>query len=378
MLVKENSWVEISKSALIYNFKQFTKIIGPKVKLLVAVKANAYGHGLVDVSRILEKNNVDFLGVNSLEEAEILRRHKIHSPILIMGYIRLNHLKKLEELAHVSIVTYNKETVYKLGRLKKKIKIHLKLETGTARQGIYPKDLPNFINIIKKFPNIEIEGIYTHFANIEDTLNHGFAFEQLKIFQNTIISLAKQGINVPFKHSACSAATILYPETHFDLVRAGIGIYGLWSSHETQLTAKNRHKNIFFKPVLSWKSVIAQVKRVKSGSTIGYGRTEKVFRDSKIAVIPVGYFDGYDRGLSSIGNVLIKGQRVKIMGRICMNMLMVDVTDINNVKLEDEAVLIGKQGREAITVEEIANKINTINYEVVSRINPFIQRVVVK
>lgn len=345
--------------------------------MLLPVKANAYGHGLLEIAKLAIQFGVDWLGVNSLDEAEALFKHGHKTPILILGYVPLNQLVKLKNHRDVRLCLYNLETVKKLGKLKFPIKVHLKLETGTNRQGIEPKDILSFIKQTQKFPNIQIEGLYTHFANIEDTLNHGFAFEQLKIFQNTIKLLAGQGINIPFIHAACSAAAILYPETHFNLVRPGIGLYGLWSSRETQLTSKNRQKNITLLPVLSWKSIIAQLKWIKSGATVGYGRAEKVFRPTKIAVIPVGYFDGYDRGLSGIGNVLVKGQRVKIMGRICMNMMMADVTDIKNVKLEDEVVLIGKQGAEAITAEEIANKLNTINYEVVTRINPLIPRIIV-
>jgi len=373
-----NSWVEISQSALSHNIKQFKKIIGPKVRLLVAVKSNAYGHGLVEVSRIAEKNKVDFLGVNSLEEAEILRKNKIRVPILVLGYIRLNELIRLDKLSNVSLAVYNQETIKKLGQLNKKIKVHLKLETGTGRQGILPENLLRFIKYTNKHKNINIEGLYTHFANIEDTLEHKFAFNQLEIFRNSIKLLKENNIEISIIHLACSAATILYKQTHFDMVRSGISIYGLWSSNETRLTAERNRKSLKLKPVLTWKSIIAQIKTVKKGLPIGYGCTERVYRDSQIAIIPVGYWDGFDRGLSSIGNVIINNQRAKVMGRVCMNMFMVDVTDIPQTKLEDEVILIGKHGREEITANEFAKKLNTINYEVVTRINPEINRIIVK
>ena len=373
-----NSWVEISQSALSHNIKQFKKIIGPKVRLLVAVKSNAYGHGLVEVSRIAEKNKVDFLGVNSLEEAEILRKNKIRVPILVLGYIRLNELIRLDKLSNVSLAVYNQETIKKLGQLNKKIKVHLKLETGTGRQGILPENLLRFIKYTNKHKNINIEGLYTHFANIEDTLEHKFAFNQLEIFRNSIKLLKENNIEISIIHLACSAATILYKQTHFDMVRSGISIYGLWSSNETRLTAERNRKSLKLKPVLTWKSIIAQIKTVKKGLPIGYGCTERVYRDSQIAIIPVGYWDGFDRGLSSIGNVIINNQRAKVMGRVCMNMFMVDVTDIPEAKLEDEVILIGKHGREEITTNEFAKKLNTINYEVVTRINPEINRIIVK
>ena len=276
-----NSWIEISQSAINHNLKRFRKIIGAKVKLLVAVKANAYGHGLVEVSKIVSKYGADFLGVNSLEEAEILRKNKLTKPILILGYVKLTDLKKLVSLKNVSLVVYNLETVKKLGQLKKSVNVHLKLETGTARQGIDPADILKFVEQIKKYPFLKIEGLYTHFANIEDTLSHGFAFKQLKIFKETISLLNKNKIEIPIKHTACSAATILYKQTHYDMVRSGISIYGLWSSRETRLTAEKHKKLISLKAALSWKTIVAQIKTIKKGQPIGYGCTEKVFRDSK-------------------------------------------------------------------------------------------------
>ncbi|MBU1130755.1 alanine racemase [Patescibacteria group bacterium] len=373
----KNTWVEINKAALSHNLKQFRKIIGPQVRLLIPVKANAYGHGLVEVAKIVLPNGADWLGVNSLEEAEFLCSNKIFKPILILGYVKLTELKRLKFFKNIRLAVYNEATVKKLGQLKSKVKIHLKLETGATRQGVALKEILVFVKLIKKYKNIELEGIYTHFANVEDTKNHHFAFSQLKKFNQAVELLEKNGIKIPLKHAACSAAAILYKKTHFNLVRPGISVYGLWSSYETKVAAGKKHKSIKLELVLSWKSIIAQIKNVKQGSAVGYGRTEKVSRDSRIAVIPVGYWDGFDRGLSSVGNVLIKGKRTKVIGRICMNMFMVDVTDIKNVKTEDEVVLIGRQGREEITADEIAEKLKTINYEVVTRINPLIKRKII-
>ncbi|HAH04489.1 MAG: Alanine racemase [Parcubacteria group bacterium GW2011_GWA2_43_17] len=377
-MVKANAWVEISRSALIHNIRQFKKIIGPRVRLLVAVKANAYGHGLVLISGLVEKNGVDFLGVNSLEEAEILRKNKVKLPLLILGYVRLNELQRLQKLSNVSLTVYNKETIRRLGLLNKTVKVHLKLETGTARQGILPENLLDFVRYIRRRQNLVIEGLYTHYANIEDTLNHDFAFKQLSLFKQSAKLLSDHHIHIPLLHTACSAAAILYQQTYFDMVRSGISVYGLWSSNETKLVAARQRKSLTLKPVLSWKTVVAQIKPVKKGQPVGYGCSERVYRDSQIAVIPVGYWDGFDRGMGSLGNVIVRGQRAKIIGRICMNMFMADVTDIAGVEIEDEVVLIGQQGREEITANEFAQKLQTINYEVVTRINPCLPRVAVK
>jgi len=344
---------------------------------MAVIKSNAYGHGIQEVSKIVSQNGADWLGINSLEEGMSLREEKIKLPILIMGYIPLAKLGEAIK-NNLSFVVYNRETIKQAERqaskLGKKAKVHLKLETGTNRQGISIKEIVPFTKFCLTLKNVFLEGIYTHYANIEDTLDPGFAMEQLRKFQKALQIIKVAGINIPIKHTACSAATILFPETHFDLVRVGIGLYGLWPSRETRLSAGNSLK---LKPVLSWKTKIAQVKEVQKGETISYGRTFKTSRKTKIAILPVGYWDGYDRGLSNAGRVLLKGHFAPIVGRVCMNMIMVDVTDISGVKVEDEVVLIGKQGKNEITAEEIAQKLGTINYEVVTRINPLLPREVV-
>lgn len=239
------------------------------------------------------------------------------------------------------------------------------------------KDLPDFVKFIKQFSSVEIQGASTHYANIEDTTDSSFAVEQLAAFYRAAEILEKEGVNVLLRHTACSAATILFPETHFNMVRLGISMYGLWSSKETKAVAKNKNSEFNLRPVLTWKTIVAQIKNIAAGTPVGYGLTERVGRDSKIAILPVGYYDGYDRKLSSVGNVLIRGKRCKVLGRICMNMVIVDVTDLERIELEDEVVLLGRQGREEVSADDLAGKIGTINYEVVTRINPLIARKIV-
>ena len=230
---------------------------------------------------------------------------------------------------------------------------------------------------MKKTKGVVIEGASTHFANIEDTSDHSYAEEQLQKFRDGLSIMAKEGIDPLWKHAACSAATVLFPDTYFNLVRLGISMYGLWSSKETLVVARKEHCTLDIVPVMTWKTVVAQIKRVTKGTSVGYGLTGRVTRASRIAVIPVGYWDGYDRGLSNIGAVLVRGKRCRIVGRICMNMFMVDVTDVKNVRVEDEVVLLGAQGRENVSAENIARDTGTINYEIVTRINPQISRIVV-
>lgn len=376
------SWVEIDSKALKHNVMQFRSLIGKDKILCGVVKSNAYGHGILEVSKQILKFGVDWLGVNSLEESLLLRKNGIKAPILILGYTPLFQLK--EVIDHdLRIVVYNTETVKELGKISqrenKKVYLHVKLETGTHRQGVSPDKILEFVREIKKFPFLKLEGISTHFANIEDTTDHSYAESQLTIFKKTVEMLEKNGVIIPIKHTACTAATILFPETYFNTVRVGIGLYGLWPSRETLLSSMiNGNPPVELKPVLTWKTKIAQIKEVKKGSFIGYGCTYKTNRDSKIAVLPVGYNEGYDRRLSNIAHVLIKGQRAPVRGRVAMNMIMVDVTDIKGVKLEDEVILIGSQGKERITAEYLASLCGTINYEIVTRINPLIPRKILK
>lgn len=372
------TWIEINKNNLLHNLEQFKKLVGDGVKIMGVVKANAYGHGLLEVANVISEK-VDWLGVDSLAEAMKLRQAAIKKPILILGYTELKDLKEAVK-NNISLTVYNKETIEKLGKIpihnpNLNPKIHIKIETGTSRQGVLEKDLADFVKFIKQFPSIEIQGISTHYANIEDTTDSSFAMEQLATFSRAAEILNKVGVEIPLRHTACSAATILFPETRFEMVRLGISMYGLWSSKETKAVAKNKKLEVELKPALTWKTIVAQIKNLPAGTPIGYGLSERTTRDSKIAILPIGYYDGYDRKLGNVGNVLIRGKRCKILGRVCMNMIIIDVTDVEKIELEDEVVLLGRQGKEEITAEDLAGKIGTINYEVVTRINPLISRI---
>lgn len=389
------TWVEVSKSALTHNIKVFKeRIQGSEGCLLCpCVKANAYGHGLVETARVYLDAGADWLSVNALYEAEVLRKAGITAPIYVMGYTLLSDLEKAWEL-DVRLVVYDRETIDKLGEIAGKfdrpINLHIKVETGNNRQGVEIDDLVGFAKYIDQFDGLKIEGIATHFANIEDTTDHTYAFKQVEIFQKAGELLHEAGINVPMMHCANSAATILYPETHFNMVRVGIAAYGMWPSPETRVSYQNLYKNGFeLKPSFTWKSVIAQVKTVPRDSFIGYGCTCKTTRDTKMAIIPIGYYDGYDRHLSNNAYVLIRGQRAKILGRVCMNIIMADVSDIDGVSVEDEVVLMGVQdgfgdaagdassAGDRISAEQFADWVGTINYEVTTRVNERIPRIVV-
>lgn len=384
---KDLSWVEISKNNLVHNIREFKNKVG-KTVLCSCVKANAYGHGLVETARIFVEAGADWLSVNALYEASKLREAGIQVPIYIMGYTLFSDLKRAWEL-DCRLVVYSRETIEKLSEIasefEKPINLHIKVETGNNRQGIRIEELVDFAKFIleKGKGKLKIEGLATHFANIEDTTDHSYAFGQLGKFLDAKRILAEAKILVPMMHCANSAATILYPETYLDMVRVGISAYGMWPSKETFVSFKNLSKNGFeLKPAFTWKSVVGQIKTVSKNDFIGYGCSFRAMRDTVMAIVPIGYYDGYDRKLSNNAHVLVHGHRAKVLGRVCMNMIMVDVSDIPDVRIEDEVVLIGVQKHEDvsdnISVEEFAGWIGTINYEVTTRVNERIPRVVVE
>lgn len=372
------TWVEVSRTALVENLKTLKRIVGKKTKIACVVKANAYGHGILEVAKILERERADFFAVDNIKEATLLKSSGISTPILILGYVELADLKEAI-LSDFSFVSYNKETLRKIISLSlpKPAKIHLKIETGLNRQGVAKKEIPLFVSMIKKAPKILLEGISTHFANIEDTLEPSFARSQIARFKEGIALVRKNGLHPRYLHAAASAGAILYQDARFNMVRAGIALYGLWPSRETKIALNMREKSLILKPVLAWKSLVSQIKEIGTGESVGYGRTWYAPRKSKIAVIPVGYSDGYARKLSNSGRVIIKGKFAPVIGRVAMNMIVANVTEIADVGIEDTVTLIGKSGSNEVTVDELAQKTDTINYEVVSRINPLLPRVII-
>ena len=381
-------WVELEGGAPDHNLRELAKCAGPEVKMCAVVKSNAYGHGLREMVRLLPY--AQWLGVNSLEEGVLIRELGETRPVLVMGHVPLADLG--EAVARdLDLTLYNLESLTALARLaaaagsqplgaapRRPIRVHLKIETGTGRQGILPGEIPSFARGLGSRAGVELVGVCTHYANIEDTLNHEYAESQLERFRLALAALAAQGLKPAVVHTACTAAGILFPETHYGLLRVGIGLYGLWPSRETYLSALMGHRPVpDLRPVLSWKTRIVQLKVLPEGSFVGYGCTYKTTRATRLAVLPVGYADGYDRALGNTAHVLVHGKRAPVIGRVCMNLTMVDVTDIPQAVLEDEVVLLGASGEERISAETMASWAGTINYEIVSRINPLLERRVV-
>jgi len=371
------SWIEIDAQRLRNNIDAFRTSIAAGTALMAVVKANAYGHGLETVAPVAAER-ADWLGVNCIDEALAVTRLGIRKPVVILGHTPLEQLESVvrnsyrQVLYRLDVARALSEAATKLGIA---AKVHLKIETGTNRQGIPVGHLASFINELKKFPALEVEGAYTHFANIEDTLDPSFAQSQVRKFKEALGIIEREGVRPSQVHASATAGALLYAEMDFSMVRLGIGTYGIWPSRETQIAARERGRLLSLAPVLTWKTRVAQVKEVNTGDCVGYGLTYRASRPMKLVVLPIGYYDGYDRKLSNSGRALIHGQPASVVGRVAMNMTMLDVTDVG-ADLDDEVVLVGRQGNAEIRVEELAEKIGTIPYEVVARINPLIPRVV--
>ncbi len=371
-------WIELNRTSFHQNVRQFRQLIGTERRLLAMVKANAYGHGLKEMSGLAIAAGADWLGVHSLDEGIALQESGITAPVLISGYVAESDLGEAVDRG-LRLTVYNLETVDRLARLcrsrGKKAYLHIKVETGTHRQGLDPARLAEFLDRLQGGDDLVVEGLSSHFADIEDTTDHSYAQHQLRIFRQALARLSELNIQVPLRHMSCTAAGILFPETHFDMLRVGIGLYGLWPSKETYVSCIQRKRDpLRLVPVLSWKARIAQLKRIAKGEFIGYGRTYRTTRPTCLAVIPVGYFDGYPRVLSNLSHVLIRGQRAPLRGRVAMNFITADVTDIPDVGIEEEAVLIGRVRDDEVSADMLAGWAGTINYEIVSRLHPAIPR----
>lgn len=354
------TWTEVNLDAIAQNVKNIKKLIGEKKELMAVVKGNAYGHDILEVSPVVLENGATRLAVARLEEAIFLRKAGITVPILVLG-LPLKQQAEFLVSYDITPAVCEFEMIEKLSELavqmNKMTKIHLKVDTGMGRIGIFPYDVLRFIKKIKALKNVEIEGIFTHFS-VADEKDKVYTEEQFRKFIEILTILEKEGIKIPIKHVGNSAALLDLPHMWLDMVRPGIAIYGLYPSKEVK-------KTINLIPAQQFKTKIVFIKELPLGESISYGRTYITKRRMRVASLPVGYADGYNRLLSNQGEVLVRGQRVPIIGRVCMDQCMIDVTNLTQVEIGDEVVLWGRQGEEMITVEEIAQKIRTINYEIV-------------
>ena len=367
------TWVEIDLNAVASNTRHLKSLVGPHVRILVALKADAYGHGALKIARTVLHNGASMLGVATLSEAVPLREARIHAPILIFGYVPPWQMREAIRL-QTTITLYSREAAQELSQaardLEKTVKVHVKVDTGMGRLGIRHEksdEIIGLVRAIKALPGLELEGIYTHFAQA-DAAERDYTEQQLARFQHIIALLEEHELRPPLVHAANSAGTLTMPAAHFDMVRPGIAIYGLHPSPDVPLPES-------FRPALSFKTQVSQVKWVPTGEGISYGSTYFTTRPTYIATLPVGYADGFRRGPRNWQSVLIHGQEAPILGRVCMDQCMIDVTHIPHVRTGDEVVLIGHQGEARLTAEQVADRLGTINYEVVSEILARVPRV---
>ena len=364
------TWVEIDLEAIANNVRLIRERLAPGVALMAILKADGYGHGAIKTARTALNNGASWLGVACLSEAMALRNAGIEAPILVLGYTPPWQAREMVERG-IDATVFSLETAQALSRAGvaqgRPARVHVKVDTGMGRLGLLPAEVTPFVASLRRLPGLTVQGVFSHLATA-DSADQTYARAQVQCFREVLANLEAQGLRPPIAHMANSGGTLAMPEAHFDLVRVGIALYGLNPSAEVRCPPE-------FRPALTFKTQIAQVKALPAGSCISYGCTYRTARPSRIAVIPVGYADGFRRAPRHWGEVLVRGRRVPIVGRVCMDQTMIDVTDVAGVRQGDEVVLIGEQGHERITVDEVAERLGTINYEVVSEILARVPRV---
>ncbi|HHT9135903.1 MAG TPA: alanine racemase [Candidatus Wunengus sp. YC60] len=364
------TWVEIDLGALKHNLLAIKKRVGPDIKILGIVKADAYGHGDYEVSRVLLNNGAEMLGIAILEEGIQLRDKGIKTPLLLMGGV---FEEQIETVIHYDLIP----TVYDLklaGVLSnkatcfnKKLKVHIYVDTGMGSIGVKHDKAVEFVKTLQGMKNLLIEGIYTHCSS-SDEKDSAFTNLQIKRFRDVLAALDSSKVCIPLRHMANSGAILGYPESYFNMVRPGLSLYGLYPSEDVS-------REIGIKPVITFKTRIIHIKDMDAGDVVGYGRAYTIAKLTRVATLPLGYGDGYNRLLSNQGKVIIRGKKASIIGRVCMDQCFVDVTNIKDVSVGDEVVLYGSQGQETISIESIAKQINTIPYEVACNISKRVPRI---
>jgi len=363
------TWAEIDLKAIKYNLQQIKELVGKKIKTMAVVKANAYGHGIQEISRTLNREGVDYLGVATVDEALKIRKSKINCPILVLGSV-LPHEVRISLKNNITLTLSNNElftAINKSAYLDRiKAKVHVKIDTGMGRIGVWHDDALDFVKKVSLSKYINLEGLYTHFSiAARDKI---FTLNQMESFENLIKSLEENNIFIPYKHAANSIATVNLRRSHLNLVRPGLIIYGMYPKRGFERLIK-------LKPAFSLKTRIVFLKKASPGRSISYGRTYITQKYTKIATLPIGYADGYGRVLSNKAQVLVRGQRAPVIGKVTMDQTMIDVGHIKNVKIGDEVVLIGKQDVDIIKAEKLARLAGTIPYEIVSSITERVPRI---
>ncbi|OHA61699.1 MAG: alanine racemase [Candidatus Vogelbacteria bacterium RIFOXYD2_FULL_44_9] len=368
------TWIEIDTKALLHNYHVFRRLTGQK-KLLAVVKSNAYGHNIIEASKVFAKAGADYLGVDSMTEALTLRREGIKKPILVLGYTLPEYLLAASQKKIIlSLSSFDQISALKTfakNHSRQQLSLHLKIDTGMHRQGFQLREFPVLIKELKNLPStIKIEGLYSHMAAPAEKKFQAKTKKQIAIFQVAKNLLAEVGYKNLIRHLGATGGTFNYPDLPVEMVRIGIGLYGYYPSDEVAETSL-KHKNLRLQPALVWKTIVSEIKEVAKNESVSYSFTKKLKRDSRLAILPIGYWHGYPRALSSLGQVMIKNQRAKVIGRVCMDMIIIDITDHRQVKVGDEVTLLGDK----ISAEEFATWAKTSNYEVITRLNPLIKKI---
>jgi len=358
------TWLEIDLGAIARNTQRIKQIVGPTTRVLVSLKADAYGHGALRVARVALRNGAEWLGVATVSEARPLREAGVAAPILVFGYTPPWQAREAARL-DLRATVYDLDSARALAQAAREqgrvARVHVKVDTGMARLGLRTEDIPAivaFVRELRTLPGLEVEGVFTHFATA-DSRDQTYAQRQLDRFQATLDALAADGPLPPIIHAANSAALLTLPAARFDMVRAGVAIYGLPPSEEVGLPEE-------FTPALAFRTLVAQVKWIPAGEGVSYGATHVTDRPTRIATLPVGYADGFRRAPRNWGEVLIRGRRAPLLGRVAMDQCMVDVTHIPGVEQGDEVTLIGRQGDDELTAQAVAERLGTSAYEVVA------------
>jgi len=364
------TWAEIDLQAIAYNIKAIKAYLGPTVSLIAVVKANAYGHGAAPVARVALTAGADWLAVNRVEEGVALRQAGILARILVLGYCLPGQAAAIVE-HHLTPTVTTLETATALAHrarfLEKPFPIHLKIDTGMGRFGLLPEEVVAFAQALRNLPPLQLEGIFSHFATADEA-NTTFSRQQLHVYREVIAALEGSGIQLPLKHLANSAAGLVLPDARYGMVRLGVAMYGLPPSDQINWPVSLR-------PAMTLKTRIGRLRILPAGASVGYGRTYITRTPTPIALVPVGYGDGYPRLCSNRGAMLVRGKRAPIVGRVSMDQTSLDVSGIEHVTHNDEVVVFGRQGEAEISADEVATWAETINYEIVTRLAARVPRV---
>ncbi|GAN32385.1 MAG: alanine racemase [Candidatus Brocadia sp. AMX2] len=364
------AWVEIDLNALSHNVSAIKKMVGPQVKIMGIVKADAYGHGDYEVSRVLLNHGVEMLGIAILEEGIQLRNKGIEAPLFLLGGIFEDQIDAVIQYNLIPAV-YDLKLAEALSKrahyYNRVINAHVYVDTGMGSIGVKYDGAVEFIRSLQAMKNLFIGGIYTH-CSCSDEKESVFTNLQIKRFKDVLAALGAIMADIPLKHMANSGAIIGHPDAYFTMVRPGLSLYGLYPSEEVS-------RNIGIRPVMSFKTRVIHIKDMKPGDVVGYSGTYRVTKPTRVATLPFGYDDGYNRLLSSKGKVIIRGTQASIIGRVCMDQCFVDVTNIKGVSVGDEVVVYGSQGQETISIESVAKQLNTIPYEVTCAVSKRVPRI---